>query len=115
MCEQAECVTPLDDREHLELAVLADEVSNNRVARLVRRDDALLFVGVLDRLLQADLLGHFRLLDVAPVHGVAPVTQRPHERFVEQVLDHHRRVPEGHRRERVAPLLLVELGYVRLA
>ena len=69
--EQTERVPALDDRQHFELAVLTDEVRDDRVPGFVRRDRALLFVGVLDRLLQTDLLGHLRLLDVAPVHGVA--------------------------------------------
>ena len=104
----------LDDRQHFELAVLPDEVRDGRVPRLVGRDRALLFFGVFDRLLQTDLLGHLRLLDVGPLHRRAPVAQRPHERLVEEVLDHHRRVPEGHCRELVASLFLVELGDVRL-
>ena len=62
--EQAERVAALDDRQHLELAVLADEVRDDRVTGLVRRDRALLLVRVLDRLLEPDLLGHLRLLDV---------------------------------------------------
>ena len=81
---------------------------------LVGRDRALLFLGVLDGLLETDLLGHLRLLHVVPVHRRAAVAQRPHERLVEEVLDHDGRVPEGHRRELVAPLFLVELGDVRL-
>src|SRR5207253_4966060 len=34
------------------------------------------------------------------LHRVARVAQRPHERLVEQVLDHHRCVPEGRSEER---------------
>ena len=112
--EQAERVAALDDRQHLELAVVTDEVRDDRVAGLVGRDRALLVLGVLDRLLEPDLLGQLRLLDVVPVHGVAAVAQRPHQRLVEEVLDHHRRVAERHGRELVAALVLVELGDVRL-
>ena len=63
---------------------------------------------------EPDLLGELRLLDVGPLHRLAPVAQAPDERLVEEVLDHHRRVAERHRGELVAPLVLVELGDVRL-
>ncbi len=66
--EQAERVAALDDRQHFELAVLPDEVRHRCVTGLVRRDRAPLVVGVLDGLLQTDLLGHLRLLHVRPVH-----------------------------------------------
>ena len=113
--QQPERVTTLDDREHLELAILPDEVRDRRVTSLVGCNRAPLFVGVLDRLLQTDLLGHLRLLNVGPVHGHASVAQRPHEALVEDVLDHHRRVSERHCREGLASLLFVELRHVRLA
>jgi hypothetical protein len=77
-------------------------------------DRELLLRRVLDRLLEADFLCHLRLLHVVPVHRVAPAAQRPHQRLVEQVLDHHRAVAERDRRELRAALLLVEFGLVRL-
>ena len=112
--EQAERAAPTDDRQHFELAADTHEVRHGRVPGLVGRDDALLVLGVLDRVREADLLGELGRLDVGPIHRVATVAQRPHQRLVEEVLDHDRRVAEGERRELVAPLLLVELGDVRL-
>ena len=114
MGEQPERVLALDDRQHLELAVLADQVCDGRVTGLVGGDGAPLVLGVLDRLLQADLLGHLRLLDVVPVERVGAAAQRPDQCLVEQVLDHDGRVAEGHRGQRVATRGLVELDLVRL-
>ena len=110
----SERVLALDDRQHLELAVLADQVCDGRVTGLVGGDGAPLVLGVLDRLLQADLLGHLRLLDVVPVERVGAAAQRPDQCLVEQVLDHDGRVAEGHRGQRVATRGLVELDLVRL-
>ncbi len=60
--EQAERVLALDDGEHLELASLAHQPGHGGVTGLVGGDGALLGLGVLDRLGQADLLGHLGLL-----------------------------------------------------
>ena len=113
--EQAQRVAALDDREHLEPALRRDQPGDGGVAGLVRRDQALLFVGVLDRLAEADLLGEPGPLDVAHAHRAAAATQRVDQRLVEQVLDHHRGVALGHRGHLLARLVAVQLGLVCLA
>src|SRR3982750_2730153 len=50
-------IASLDDRQHLELAAGADEMGDGCVPGLVGGDTAPLLERVLDRLLQADLLG----------------------------------------------------------
>jgi hypothetical protein len=96
--QQAEGVLALDDREDLELAALAHQPGDGGVARFVGGDNAPFGLGVLHRLGQADLLGHLGLLQVGPVEAVGPPAQRPHEGFVEEVLDHHRAVARCHGR-----------------
>ena len=89
MCQQTQRVSSLDDREHLELAVLPDQVGDGGMAGLVGGDPPALVLRVLDRLLEADLLGELGLLHVGPVEGGRSAPKRPHEGLVEQVLDHH--------------------------
>ena len=113
--EQAERVAALDDRQHLELAVVADEVRDDRVAGLVGRDRAasprsVYSTGCL-RPISSVIFACWTSCQSIASRAVA---QRPHQRLVEEVLDHHRRVAERHRGERVAALFLVELGDVRL-
>ena len=112
--EQTERVAALDDRQHLELAVLADEVRDGRVARprgsrSCASRPRCTRPAASDRSPRSSSPAGRR---ASPSRRA--VAQRPHERLVEEVLDHHRRVAERHRRERVAPLVLVELGDVRL-
>ena len=66
--QEPEGVPALDDRQDLEIAV-ADQVGDDGVAAFVGGDPALLAVGVLHRLLEADLLGELGLLHVGPGHG----------------------------------------------
>ena len=95
-----EGVPALDDGEHLELAALAHQPGHGGVPGLVGGDGPPFRLGVLDRLGQADLLGHLGLLDVVPRQAVGAPAQGPDQRLVEQMLDHHRRVPGGHGRQR---------------
>ncbi len=112
--QHPESVLALDDRQHLELAVLAHQVGHGGVPGLVGGDAPALLVGVLHRLAQADLLGDLGLLDVVPVQRRRPPAQGPHQGLVEEVLDHHRRVAGGHGGQAVEPDRVVEVGHVRL-
>ncbi len=82
------------------------------MARLVRGDEVALSVGVRNRMGKPDLLGQASSLQVAPRELSAPVSQRPHDRFVENVLEHGGGVAERHRGELFAQLILVHLGMV---
>ena len=113
--EQTERVAALDDRQHLELAVLARRGRRPTACpascvAIVRFSSSVYSTGCF-RPISSVI---FACCTSRQSIGVAAVAQRPHERFVEEVLDHHRRVPEGHRGEHVAALFLVELGNVRL-
>ena len=109
MGQQSEGGAALDDRQHLQLAGLADQPGHGGVAGLVGGDGAPLGLGVLDRLGQADLLGHLGLLHVLPGHlGGAP-PQGPHQGLVEQVDQHGRAVAEG-----LGGQLVGALGHLRL-
>ena len=90
MAEQAEGVLALDDGQDLELAALAHQPGHGGVPGFVGGDRPPLGLGVLDGLGQADLLGHLGLLEVVPRQPARPSTQGPHQRFVQQVLDHDR-------------------------
>ncbi len=105
----------LDDRQHLEPAVLAHEVGDGRVPGLVRRHRFTILVGVDDRLLQPDLLIELRLDHIVEVHLAPSFAQRDEQTFVEEMLDHHGRVAEGLVRDALAHGAVVELLVVTLA
>ena len=113
--QQTQRTAALDDREHLEAAVLAHEVRDGGMAGLVRRDGLAIGVGVDDRLLHADLLVELRLHHVVEVHLAAAFAQRHQERLVEEVFDHHRGVAERLVGDALTGVLIVELLVVALA
>ena len=92
------------------LRPLPDEPGHGGVAGLVGGDGATLGLGVLDGLGQPDLLGHLGLLDVVPGQPVRPAAQGPHQRLVEQVLEHDRRVARRSWRPACRAGRVVELG-----
>ncbi len=69
--EQSEGAAALDDREHLEAPVLAEQVGDRGVTRLVRRHGLAVGVRVGRGLLQPDLLGELGLHHVLEVHLAA--------------------------------------------
>ena len=113
--EQPQRRPALDDREHLEPAVLPDEVGDRRVTRLVGGDGLAILLGVDDRLLQADLLGELRLEHVVEIHVAPAFAQRDQQPLIEEVLDHHGRVAERLVGDALAHRAIVELLVVALA
>ncbi|CAB4850108.1 unannotated protein [freshwater metagenome] len=115
MGEHPEGISALDDREHLQATVRGHQPRGDRVPRLVRRDEALLVLGVGHGLAHAHFLDEACPLDIAARHGTVAATECVHEPLVEEVLDHHRGVPLRDGRETVARIVVVEVGVVRFA
>src|SRR5688572_10499128 len=82
------------------------------MARLVRGDERPFLLRVSDRLREPDLLRQPCALDVSPRELRAAVSDGPYQRLVEDVLDHRRRVTQGHPRKFLAQLLAVHLAGV---
>ena len=85
------------------------------MAGFVRRHGEPLFRRIRDRVLEPELFGQLRLLEITLVQRVCAAAQRPHQRLVEEVLDHHRRIAGGHGGKVVTSTGGIELGNVRLA
>ena len=108
--EQPERAAPLDDREHLQAPVLAQEVRDRGVARPRGWPRlAVARVGVRDRLLRARSPRSTWPRRRRDSSSRVAVPQRQQQRLVEEVLDHHRGVAEGVVREALARLRGVEL------
>src|ERR687891_1206979 len=112
--DQSERRFALLDRDDLDLQLAAFErVRRDRVGGLVRRHHLLLALQVLHLLLEADLFGELRLPQVGPRERVASVLEREQQRLVDDVLQHCRRVTDGHARElHVIDRLVTHLGQV---
>ena len=114
MGQQTEGRPPLDDRQDLQ-ATVAAQVRHHGVSGLVGRNAATFRVGVGGRGGHPHLdvqpgLGH-----VAEGHLITPVLEGDDQGLVEEVLDHHRRVPQRLGGDLVAQLGVVQVGRVALA
>ena len=113
--QETERGASFDDRKDFEVAFGGDQPGGGGVARLVGGDGHPLALRVGHGLGQAQLGGHLGLLHVVPIEAVGSPPERPHQRLVEEVLEHHRRVAEGGGGQAVAPLAAVQLGVMGLA
>src|SRR5258708_20352834 len=84
------------------LLIASTEERDGRVAGLVRRDREPLTVCVRRGVTEPELFGELCLLEGVFVEARPTPTQRPHQRLVEEVLDHHGRVTPGDGRDGVA-------------
>ena len=89
-------------------------MSDRGVARFVRGDGPSLAFGVRNGLGQAEFFCHARPLDVGPVHRRPAGVERPDQCFVQKMLEHYRRIPEGRPGQGVPFGGIVELGGMRL-